>query len=74
MERLRALATRLGAVVLLGSLVAWVGDDRLGLVASDRGEMWATVALLGVFLNGTGWALLGAVLALGSRRTRHRTA
>ena len=66
------VATRLGAITLLGSLFAWTGDDRLGLVDSAQyGQMWSTIALIGVFLNGTGWVILGAVLALGNRGARH---
>jgi hypothetical protein len=71
MPRWLAVATRLGAVALLGSSVAWLGDDRLGLVGSEPyGELWSAIALIGVFLNGAGWVILGAVLALGNRGAR----
>lgn len=71
MTRWRAVATRLGAVLLLGSSVAWLGDDRLGLVDSEAyGELFQAIALTGVALNGAGWILLGAVLVLGARGTR----
>ena len=71
MPRWRGVATRLGAIALLGSSVAWTGDDRLGLVDSEPyGEVWSTIALTGVFLNGLGWVLLGGVLALGNRSAR----
>jgi hypothetical protein len=72
MPRWLGVATRLGAIALLGSSFAWVGDDRLGLVDSEQyGQMWSTIAMTGVFLNGTGWVILGAVLALGNRGARH---
>lgn len=68
MPRWLAIATRLGAIALLGSMVAWAGDDRLGLVDSGQyGQLWSALALTGVFLNGAGWVILGAVLALGNR-------
>lgn len=71
MTRSRTVATRLGATLLLGSSVAWLGDDRLGLVDSEAyGQLWSTIAQVGVALNGAGWILLGAVLVLGSRASR----
>ena len=73
MPRWLGVATRVGAIALLGSVFAWTGDDRLGLVDSaPYGQMWLTIALTGVFLTGTGWVLLGAVLVLGNRGV-HRT-
>ena len=72
MPRWLGVATRLGAITLLGSSFAWVGDDRLGLVDSEQyGHMWSSIAMAGVFLNGTGWVILGAVLALGNRGAHH---
>lgn len=65
-----ALATKLGAAILIGSIVAWFGDDRLGLVDSLWGEMWQAVALVGVVMNGIGWLILGVVLLIGGRGTR----
>lgn len=71
MPRWLGVAARLGAIALLGSSFAWAGDDRLGLVDSEQyGQMWSTIAMTGVFLNGTGWVILGAVLALGNRGAR----
>lgn len=71
MPRWLGVATRLGAIALLGSSFAWTGDDRLGLVDSEQyGQMWSKIALTGVFLSGAGWAILGAVLALGNRSAR----
>lgn len=70
MSRWRGVAARLGAIFLLGSVLAVAGDDRFGLVDSEPyGRAWSTIALLGVFLNGAGWVLLGAVLVFGGRRT-----
>ena len=70
MSRNQALVTKLGVVSLIGSIVAWFGDDRLGLVDSLWGELWKTVALTGVALNGIGWLILGAVLLVGGRGAR----
>jgi hypothetical protein len=69
MSRWLGVATRVGAIALLGSVFAWTGDDRLGLVDSERfGQLWTTIALSGVFLNGIGWVILGAALAFGTTR------
>ena len=68
MSRALTLTTKVGAVVLIGSLVGWLGDDRLGLVGGEQGEMWSAIALLGVAANGLGWLLLGTVLLVGGRR------
>ena len=68
MSRNRALVTKLGATTLVGSIVGWFGDDRLGMVDSLWGGMWQTVALVGVAMNGIGWVVLGAVLLFGGRR------
>ena len=70
MSRGPALITKLGLSLLLGSSVAWLGDDRLGLVGSLWGEMWQAIALTGVAMNGLGWLTLGAVLVTGGRGTR----
>ena len=67
MSRNQAIATKLGVISLLGSIVAWFGDDRLGMVDSLWGEMWQVVALIGVAMNGIGWLILGAVLLIGRR-------
>ncbi|HUQ78291.1 MAG TPA: hypothetical protein VM427_05400 [Patescibacteria group bacterium] len=69
MSRWRAGATRIAAVVLLGSFLAAAGDDRWGLVRSEAyGPLWSTLALVGVLASGAGWAVLGAVLVFGGRR------
>ncbi len=65
MTRTEALATKTGTVILLGSVVAWLGDDRLGLVDSLWGDMWQSVALAGVAMNGIGWLILAVVLVFG---------
>lgn len=70
MSRSRALATKSGVVLLLGSAVAWLGDDRLGLVDSLWGPMWQAIALAGVAMNGIGWLILGAVLVMPGRGPR----
>jgi hypothetical protein len=70
MSRVATIVTKLSLVVLIGSVVAWLGDDRLGLVDSLWGDMWQAVALAGVAMNGLGWLGLGAVLLVGGRSTR----
>jgi hypothetical protein len=70
MSRNRALLTKLGAAILIGSIVGWFGDDRLGLVDSLWGEMWQTIALAGVAMNGIGWLILGVVLVAPGRAPR----
>jgi len=66
-SRSRARLTKLGIAILLGSIVAWLGDDRLGLVDSLWGQMWQTIALAGVAMNGIGWLILGTVLVVADR-------
>jgi hypothetical protein len=60
--RTMRIVTKLGLAILVGSIVAWLGDDRLGLVDSLWGEMWQAIALSGVAMNGVGLVILGAVL------------
>jgi hypothetical protein len=62
-----ALATKVGVVLLIGSMVAWLGDDRLGMIDSLWGDMWQAVAVFGLVANGLGWMILGAVLVFGGR-------
>ena len=71
MSRVASILTRAGAALLLGSAVAWIGDDRLGMVGSETfGRPVQVLAVLGVAANGLGWLLLGGVLAFGGRRIR----
>jgi hypothetical protein len=72
MDRWQLLVTRLaGLALLIGSIATNAGDDRLGLVNSEAyGAMWQAIALTGLFLNGAGWVMLGAVLLLGNRGPR----
>lgn len=72
MSRSRARLAKLGAVILIGSVVAWFGDDRLGMVDSLWGEMWRAIALVGVAMNGIGWLILGLVLVAGNRGNRRQ--
>jgi hypothetical protein len=74
MSRTPALATKAGLWILIGSIVAWMGDDRLGLIDSLWGEMWRAIAVTGVALNGIGWLILGAVLLVGGTRNPPRPA
>ena len=64
------LVTKVALWILIGSIVAWLGDDRLGLVDSLWGELWQMIALAGVAMNGIGWLLLGVVLLFGGRVDR----
>lgn len=71
MPRWLGLAARFGALLLIGSAFAWLGDDRLGLVDSEPyGELIGTIAMFGVLLNGLGWITLGSVLVFGNRAAR----
>ncbi len=74
MSRTPALATKAGLWILIGSIVAWMGDDRLGLIDSLWGEMWRAIAVTGVALNGIGWLILGAVLLVCGTRNPPRPA
>jgi hypothetical protein len=67
MPRRLGLITRLATWILVGSIVGWMGDDRLGLTDSRWGGMWQAIALAGVAMNGVGWGLLGAVLLFRGR-------
>jgi hypothetical protein len=62
-------ATRLGAALLLGSAVAWIGDDHFHLVDDEvYGGLFLTIAVVGVVMNGVGWLVLGTVLLVGGPR------
>jgi hypothetical protein len=62
------LAGRLGAVALaVGSLLAIIGMDRIGLVTPDRDSTFKTLALAGIFLNGLSWIVLGLDVVRGGR-------
>ena len=68
--------TRWGALVLaIGSVLAFVGMDRLELARGGLAWLFTPAALLGIALNGCGWILLGVHVAfrrrapLSSRRT-----
>ncbi len=67
--RLRAV-TRWGALTLaIGSLLAFLGMDRLELIRGDLAWLITPVALAGVALNGAGWILLGIDVAFRRRPT-----
>ena len=62
--------TTIGALVLaIGSVLAILGMDRLGLSSAADITVFGRLGLLGVALNGLGWVLIGFDLVLG-RRTR----
>jgi hypothetical protein len=67
MPRRLEIVTKIALWILVGSIVGWLGDDRLGLVDSLWGELWQAVAIAGVNMNGLGWGVLGAVLLVGGR-------
>jgi hypothetical protein len=63
------LGGRLGAIALaVGSLLAIIGMDRIGLVSPDRDSIFKTLAGVGIFLSGLAWIVLGLDVALGRRR------
>ena len=52
--------------MLLGSFLGIAGNDRWGLTHdATLGWLWSQLALLGVFLAGAGWLVLGVVLLSG---------
>lgn len=65
--RLGGLA-RLGGVALaIGSVVAFLGMDRLVLVSAALEAVVMPLALAGITLNGIGWILIGLELAIPRR-------
>jgi len=69
MTRWIAAIARIAAVILvIGGPLGALGDDRWGFTDNaEFGAVITQVALLGVFLTGAGWALLGAILVFGGR-------
>ena len=64
------VATRLGAFALaIGSLLAILGMDRLGLSSATDITVFGRLGLTGVALNGIGWILLGLDVMLGASPT-----
>ena len=60
------VVTRLGAAALaIGSLLAILGMDRLGLSSASDITIFGRLGLTGVALNGVAWILLGLDVALG---------
>jgi hypothetical protein len=57
--RLGGLARWGGLPLAVGSLLAFLGMDRLGLVAGPYEGVVVPLALAGITLNGVGWILLG---------------
>jgi hypothetical protein len=61
--RLGVLA-RWGALALgIGSLLAIIGIDRLGMNSGEHPTIFGTLPLVGIALNGIGWILLGIDVA-----------
>jgi hypothetical protein len=71
MSRWFAATARIAALILvIGGPLAVLGDDRWGLTRHETyGPIITQATLLGVFLTGAGWVLLGAVLFIGARAT-----
>jgi hypothetical protein len=62
------VVARWGALALaIGSLLAILGMDRLGLTSPANPSIFGPVALIGVALNGVGWVALGIDLATRRR-------
>jgi len=53
-----------GAALAVGSILAWGGLDRLGLVSGDLAAIFAPLSQLGILLNGIAWIALGVDVAL----------
>jgi len=63
------VVTRWGALALaVGSVLAILGIDRLGLTSESNPTIFGSLALTGIALNGIAWILLG--LDIASRRRR----
>ena len=60
----RVIALALG----IGSVLAWGGLSRFGLVSGDAGAIFGPLSLLGIGLNGLAWIALGIGLVRGRRR------
>jgi hypothetical protein len=48
-----------GAVLAVGSVLAWNGPSRLGLVSGDVASIVAVLSLLGILMSGIAWMGLG---------------
>jgi hypothetical protein len=71
------IALRLGVLwrwaavaLVVGSVLAILGIDRLGLTSAANPTVFGPVALTGIALNGTAWVLLGLELAVPRLRGR----
>lgn len=71
------VALRLGVLwrwaavaLVVGSVLAILGIDRLGLTSAANPTVFGPVALTGIALNGTAWVLLGLELAVPRLRGR----
>ncbi len=63
------VVARWGALALaIGSVLAFIGMDRLELTSRDNPTIFGPLALVGIALNGIGWILLGIDVA-SQRRT-----
>jgi hypothetical protein len=73
MSRWFAATARMAALILLiGGPLAALGDDRWGLTRNETyGPLVTQATLLGVFLTGLGWSMLGATLAIARRQPDH---
>ena len=59
-----AVVSRIGALALaIGSMLAFTGLDRLGLVSSASPTIFNTLALAGIAVHGIGWIILGVDVA-----------
>lgn len=62
------VVTRWGALALaIGSVLAIIGIDRLGLTSPTNPTIFGTLALAGIVLSGIGWILLGIDIATRRR-------
>ena len=66
-----SVALRVGAVsrigafaIALGAVLALTGIDRLGLASQSSPTLFNTLSLVGIFLLGVGWILLGTDVAM----------
>jgi len=57
-----------GLALAIGSALAILGMDRLGLTSSANPTIFGPIALTGLALNGLGWVHLGLALAVAAPR------
>ncbi len=68
--RLGAVTRWGSALLVIGSVLALTGIDRLGLVVPGHESIFGPLSQIGIVMHGAGWVVLGAELALRGRALR----